>query len=245
MMLTFLGTRGDIDVRTRRHRRHTSTLVSHRRTRVMVDCGADWLRAVERVLPDAIVLTHAHPDHVDGLRQGSSCPVYAPAAVWTAIAGWPIQERHLLPPGTPTNIGGIRFEAFPLDHSVIAPAVGYRITTGQTTVFYAPDVLRIRHAATALEGIGLYVGDGAAIVRPIVRIERRRHTAVGHASIAAQLEWCARTGVPRAVFTHCGRAIVAGPSEVEARVSALGRARQVEAWVAYDGLRMRVRPRAR
>ena len=86
MTLTFLGTRGEIDVRTRRDRRHTSTLVSHGGSHVMIDCGTDWLREVHRLAPDAIVLTHAHPDHVDGLRNGSPCPVYAPPTVWPDCA---------------------------------------------------------------------------------------------------------------------------------------------------------------
>ena len=30
MILTFMGTRGDIEMRTQRHRMHTSLLVSHR-----------------------------------------------------------------------------------------------------------------------------------------------------------------------------------------------------------------------
>jgi phosphoribosyl 1,2-cyclic phosphodiesterase len=240
MTLTFLGTRGEIDVRTRRHRRHTSTLVSNRGSRVMIDCGTDWLREVHRLAPDAIVLTHAHPDHVDGLRNGSPCPVYAPRTVWQAIASWPIDERHRLASRAPIDIGGIQFEAFPLDHSVIAPAVGYRVKACRKTFFYAPDVLRIRNAAAALEDIRLYVGDGATIERPIVRIERRKGVPVGHASIATQLDWCARAGVPRAIFTHCGRAIVAGPTDVERRISDLGRAHHVEAAVADDGLRVRM-----
>jgi phosphoribosyl 1,2-cyclic phosphodiesterase len=150
MTLTFLGTRGNIDVRTRRHRRHTSTLVSDRGNRVMIDCGTDWLREVTRLAPDTIVLTHAHPDHVDGLRNGSPCPVYAPRTVWQAVASWPIDERHRLASRVPVDICGIRFEAFALDHSVIAPAVGYRMTTGGKTAFYAPDVLRIRQMMAAL-----------------------------------------------------------------------------------------------
>jgi phosphoribosyl 1,2-cyclic phosphodiesterase len=240
MTLTFLGTRGEIDLRTRRHRRHTSTLVSNRGSRVMIDCGTDWLGAVHRLAPDAIVLTHAHPDHVDGLRNGSPCPVYGPPTVWQAIASWPIDERHRLASRASAEICGVRFESFTLAHSVIAPAVGYRITDGRRAIFYAPDVLRIRQTMAALRDTDLYVGDGAAIERPIVRIERRKGVPVGHASIAMQLDWCARAGVPRAIFTHCGRAIVAGPRDIEAQIAALGLARHVEARIAGDGLQIRV-----
>jgi phosphoribosyl 1,2-cyclic phosphodiesterase len=240
MTLTFLGTRGNIDVRTRRHRRHTSTLVSNGGKRVMIDCGTDWLWVVHRLAPDAIVLTHAHPDHVDGLRRGSPCPVHAPKAVWQAIGSWSIAERVRLAVRVPVNICGIGFEAFPLDHSVSAPAVGYRVTAGRASVFYAPDVLRIRHTRAALTDLDLYIGDGATIERPIVRRERQRRVAVGHAPIATQLEWCTRAGVPRAIFTHCGRAIVAGPPDVEALVSRLGRARGTHTRIAYDDLRIRL-----
>jgi phosphoribosyl 1,2-cyclic phosphodiesterase len=206
----------------------------------MIDCGTDWLQEVHRLAPDAIVLTHAHPDHVYGLRNGSPCPVYAPSTVWQAITSWPIEERHCLASRASADICGVRFESFTLAHSVIAPAVGYRVTDGRKTIFYAPDVLRIRQTMAALRDTDLYIGDGATIERPIVRIERRKGVPVGHASIATQLDWCARAGVARAIFTHCGRAIVAGRREVEMRISDLGRARHVETAVAEDELRVRL-----
>jgi hypothetical protein len=43
MTLTFLGTRDEIDARTRRHRMHTLLLVSYRAATVMIDCALDWL----------------------------------------------------------------------------------------------------------------------------------------------------------------------------------------------------------
>jgi hypothetical protein len=43
MKLTFLGTRCEIEARTRRHRMYTSLLVSYRTADVMIDCGLDWL----------------------------------------------------------------------------------------------------------------------------------------------------------------------------------------------------------
>src|SRR5229473_2301686 len=93
MNLTFLGTRGEIDARTRRHRMHTSLLVSYRGARVMIDCGLDWLGKFKRVSPSAIVLTHAHPDHAWGLRNGAPCPVYAPQQTWQSLQHYPIEDR--------------------------------------------------------------------------------------------------------------------------------------------------------
>jgi len=75
LRLRFLGTRGEIEVRTHRHRRHSSLLVGYRRSEVMIDCGLDWRDGLAGVRPDAIVLTHAHPDHAAGLRDGAPCPV--------------------------------------------------------------------------------------------------------------------------------------------------------------------------
>ena len=71
MKLTFVGTRGEIEARTRHHRMHTSLVVSYRGADVMIDCGLDWLGKLKRVDPNAIVLTHAHPDHAWGLKRGA------------------------------------------------------------------------------------------------------------------------------------------------------------------------------
>ena len=49
MKLTFIGTRAEIDARTRWHRMHTSLLVSYRTANVMIDAGLDWLGKLKRV----------------------------------------------------------------------------------------------------------------------------------------------------------------------------------------------------
>jgi len=236
MTLTFLGTRGNIDIRSRRHFRHTATMVAHHRARIMIDCGADWLRAAARLQPSAIVVTHAHPDHADGLARGAPCPVYASEHAWEKMRRWPIREARVLRPRTPTKIQGVSFEAFPVEHSIGTPAVGYRVACGRVTIFYVPDVLAIPDLDEAFAGIALYVGDGATPVRPIVR--RRDGVAIGHASVATQIEWCASEGVPRAIFTHCGTAVVRGGRSVEDRVERLGLAHGVAAEVAWDGRRV-------
>ena len=239
MTLTFLGTRGEIEARTRRHRMHTSLLVSYRAAHVMIDCGLDWLGKFERLRPSAIVLTHAHPDHASGLRHGSPCPVHAPQKTWQTLQNCTIQDRHLIKERTPTKICGITFEAFPVEHSILAPAVGYRISAGRALIFYAPDLVFIHERAEALEGVQIYIGDGATITRTFVR--RRGKALIGHSPVRTQLTWCQKEGVPRAIITHCGSEIVNGDErEIAAKLRGIATERGVEVRIAYDGMKVKL-----
>lgn len=201
----------------------------------MIDCGLDWLKMLKSIAPTAIVLTHGHGDHAFGLAGGARCPVYATKETWTLIARYPLEQRRIVKARTPFTIGDVKFEAFRVQHSLRAPAVGYRVSAGRSTFFYVPDLAAIPEQRAALRGIDLYIGDGATIVRSMVRV--RDHALIGHAPILAQLDWCAAEGVPRAIFTHCGSGIVKGDTRrIEARVKTLGRERGVAASVAYDRL---------
>ena len=237
MKLTFLGTRGEIEARTRRHRMHTSLLVSHRAARVMIDCGLDWLGKLKRVDPNAIVLTHAHPDHAWGLKRGAPCPVYAPQKTWQELQLYPIKDRHLIEERTRTKICGITFEAFPVEHSILSPAVGYRVSAGRACIFYAPDLIFIHHRSAALKGVQIYIGDGATITRTFIR--RRGKALIGHSPVRTQLMWCQKEGVHRAIITHCGSEIVAGEErKIFANLRAIAAERGVDVRIAYDGMKV-------
>jgi phosphoribosyl 1,2-cyclic phosphodiesterase len=240
MKLTFLGTRGNIEARSPIHRRHTALLVSYRGRDVMIDCGADWCGRLDEVALRALVVTHAHPDHAQGLEDGAPCPVHATAEAWEAMADWPIAERRLIRPREPVRVEGLTFEAFPVEHSLRAPAVGYRVSAGRAVIFYVPDVVFIREREAALGGVRLYIGDGATLTRPLVR--RRDDHLIGHTPVRTQLTWCQEAGIARAIITHCGSEIVRGDSaEVEARVRAMGEEHGVEASIARDGMTLVLR----
>jgi glyoxylase-like metal-dependent hydrolase (beta-lactamase superfamily II) len=130
-------------------------LLTHRRARLLIGCGADWFGTVAQLRPSAIIITHAHPDHIDGLRRGAWCRVYASAEALTKMRRWPIRHAKRILPRTPVTIDGVVFESFPVEHSVGTPAVGYRITCGRSAIFYVPDVVQNRDPAEALGGIGL------------------------------------------------------------------------------------------
>jgi len=240
MKLIFLGTRGEIEARTWRHRMHTALLVSYRGASVMVDCGLDWLEKFERLHLNAIVLTHAHPDHAWGLKEGAPCPVFAPEKTWRTLKHCKIDDRRLIKERAPTKICGITLQAFAVEHSILAPAVGYRVSAGRACVFYGPDLLFIHDRTAALKDVQVYIGDGATFTRSFVR--KRGNALIGHAAITAQLGWCAKEGVPRAIITHCGSEIVTGDErKLSAKLRAMAAERGVEAAIAYDEMELILR----
>lgn len=237
MKIQFLGTRGFIKERTRRHYRHTTTMLLYRKKKIMIDCGIDWRKKVFALKPDAIVITHAHPDHAWGLTDGTPCPVYATKESWHVMRTFKIEkhDKRIVFPYKPVTICGITFETFPVAHSLRAPGVGYRISVGKKTIFCVHDVVYIEKRKEALNNILLYIGDGATITRPLVR--KRDNILFGHTPISTQLTWCRKEKIPQAIFTHCGSQIVAHDARsVEAKIRALAKERHVRVKVAYDGM---------
>jgi ribonuclease BN (tRNA processing enzyme) len=241
MKLTFLGTRGYIEPRNRRHRRHSSLLVEYYGRRVMVDCGEDWRGLLERVAPHAIVITHAHPDHAFALKSGAPCPVYATAEAWATLGEFPVQDARAMPERELREIEGLKIEAFPVIHSLRAPAVGYRIAAGRVSIFYVPDVIDVEDREAALDAVRIFIGDGASMTRPLVR--RHGDKLFGHTTVRAQLGWCAKAGVPRAIFTHCGSGIVSGDErKLGPQLRRMARRKGVKrAEIAHDGMTLRLR----
>jgi ribonuclease BN (tRNA processing enzyme) len=218
---------------------HSAVVVSGRKGRVLIDCGEDWLSRVRRLSPAAILISHAHDDHAAGLKGGAPCGVYASAEAWSAMAAWPLALRYVVPMKQQFVVAGLLIEAWPVEHSVLAPAVGYRVTSASSRIFYVPDVARLPNPVAALRRVDLYVGDGATLDRPLTR--RRGSVHIGHATIEIQLEWCAAAGVKNALFTHCGSAIVRSePRDIAVALAEMAREHGVRARFAYDGLRMTV-----
>jgi phosphoribosyl 1,2-cyclic phosphodiesterase len=205
---------------------------------MMLDCGADWLGQLDAIHPSAILLTHAHPDHAFGLRNGAPCPVYASADCWRSICSFPIRGREQLPLRKRCQIHGIYVSAWPVVHSLRAPAIGLRIETNGSCLFYVPDVAAISDADMVLRNVQLYIGDGASLSRPILR--RRSGALIGHASIAMQLKWCAEHGIPHAIFTHCGTQIVRGDGRsLRAALNRRAHKYLLTAGFARDGMELR------
>src|SRR4029077_17866753 len=138
---------------------------------------------------------------------------------------------------TPTKFCGITFEAFLVEHSILSPAVGYRVSTGRACIFYTPDLIFIHERTAALKGVQIYIGDGATVTRSFIR--KRGKALIGHSPVRTQLTWCMKEGVPRAIITHSGSEIVTGDEhEISAKIRAMAAERRDDVRIAYDGMKL-------
>src|SRR6056297_1652000 len=96
MKLTFLGTKGYIEPATDLHRMHTTTLVTYRGKSIRIDCGEDWLGRCDETRQQAFFITHCHPDHASGLKDGCDDPVYAAPEAWEEMGEWPIDDQRTI-----------------------------------------------------------------------------------------------------------------------------------------------------
>ena len=85
--LTFLGTRGEIEIRSRRHHRHSALLIVHKKARIMINCGADWLGRLPILAPtqsSSRMLISIMPEGSFMASRARSMPPAKPSACWLA-----------------------------------------------------------------------------------------------------------------------------------------------------------------
>jgi phosphoribosyl 1,2-cyclic phosphate phosphodiesterase len=172
----------------------------------LLDAGVSWI--------DAVVMTHAHADHlhgIDDLRSvnrlmGSAIPLYADARTLAEIESrFGYVFKPVEPPGHfykptvvpheiagPFKIGGVSILPFAQDHG-FSTTLGLRIGG----FAYSTDVTELDDKAfAALEGIELWVVDCL-----------RREPHPTHSHLAKTLSWIARVRPRRAVLTHMDQSL--------------------------------------
>ncbi len=89
-------------------------------------------RSIDPAALDGICITHAHADHISGLRvllKRTGAPVYATQGTADALASQvdgAAERLHIIYPGEPFSVGGLTVQAFSTPHD--APgSVGYTV----------------------------------------------------------------------------------------------------------------------
>ena|SRR5579863_506028 len=201
----------------RNRRRRCSLLVESRGSAVLIDMAPDLRQQLLDVGAgrlDAVLLTHAHADHLHGIDDmrmsnqltGRPIPLYAGAdtlaevehrfgyALRPVMPGRPVYRPAL----TPYEIGG----AFTAAGMPVVPFVqshGYSTTTGFRIgrLAYSTDVVELDEAAfAALAGVELWIVDC---------LRRQPHPT--HSHLAKTLAWIERVRPRRAVLTHMDQSL--------------------------------------
>lgn len=195
------------------HRRsRASVLVQENGAALLIDASQDFRQQmlanrVRRI--DAVLLTHAHADHIYGLpdirsycrQRGGAIDVYASQETLEALylafdyvfnppaqvgGGIPSLRTHLL--AAPREIAGLPVIPIPVEHGPLVGCQGYRIGG----VAYLPDLKVIPPESVALlEGLDL-------LVLNCLRI--RPHAS--HLSLVESVEYAERLAPKRCLFTH-------------------------------------------
>lgn len=200
----------------RNRRRRCSLLVESRDAVLLIDTSPDLREqlldaGVARL--DAVLLTHAHADHLHGIDDiriinrliGKALPLYASPEALAEVAqrfGYallPAPEKPLYRPalvGTPIDgpftAAGIPIVPFAQDHGYTT-SLGFRIGP----FAYSTDVTELdERAFAALAGIELWVVDCM-----------RREPHPTHSHLAKTLAWIDRVRPRRAILTHMDQSL--------------------------------------
>lgn len=207
--LHFYGTKGYVEESSPAHSGHSAFTIESDGFRLLCDFGENRKGMLAAIRPDAVFVSHGHPDHCWGLEEGTRAPVYASEITHSLIAKFPVGERVVLEPGRRIRVGPFRLTAYPVVHSVRCPCVAARLEISGRVLVYSGDIVALERPEEALADAEIYVGDGSTLKGSLVR----RHPGgalLGHTTVRAQLGWLSKHGVPRAVFSHFGK----GPIEM-------------------------------
>lgn len=199
-----------------RRTRSCLALVVGRKT-ILFDAGPDIKYQLRkyRLKPDAIFISHWHPDANYGLRYLSKNDIEIFAEKLNNV-------RH----GIPIKVTGVRVLPFRVVHSKIAPYTGYKVLLNAkrytlNAFAYITDMASTAGIRKHIRNCDILFADGSILKRNLG----------GHLSIINQLKIYKNWRLKKVIFTHIGHDTLPHEDLVK-----YVKGRYKNADVAYDGL---------
>ena len=233
--LTFLGTRAEIEEKTENHYYHSSLLLQafHPHPfRLLIDYGHIHSYDLSILRPDAMLITHAHPDHyIWAIEEiNHAVPVFLTTQTLDYGKFSPVCPQIFIPYRS-FSLGPFQILPYRVIHSIHCPAVGFKIQLPDNkALVYNPDLVDIIAKENILPDVDYYIGDGSTIQTNLVR--RKKEMFYGHTRISTQINWCKKYGIENSIFTHIGKDTL----NKEEHFSEI----YPEAILAYDGMKLTV-----
>lgn len=206
--LTFLGTRAEIEEKTENHYYHSSLLLQAFEPdpyRLMIDYGCIHPYDLSIVKPDALLITHAHPDHyIWTVEEANSVtPVYLTRETLDYGKFVPVHP-HVFYAYQAFSLGPFQIFPYRVIHSIHCTAVGFKVYLPDDQILlYNPDLIDIIGKEEILPDVDYYIGDGSTIQANLVR--KKGEMLYGHTRIPTQINWCKKYKIENILFTHIGK----------------------------------------
>lgn len=200
MRLKFLGTKGEIEEEALKHKYNSSLLIEEQGFRLLVDHGL-LSKKLTKIKPEAILITHAHPDHFVWLKKDEDYQgkIYVTPETEKLVKFK--KNFEIIKINQWFKLGPFKIFAYPVAHSLIAPALGFKIKNSRTLI-YNPDLI-VMEDKEVLKNVDLYIGDGSSVRSNLVR--RRDDKFFGHTRMKTQINWCKQYRINNVIFTHLGK----------------------------------------
>lgn len=230
--IRILGTRGEIEETAPYHSRHSGVLLDGR---LLLDLGEpEFLDA----RPEAVLITHLHPDHAYFVRAGTApppagVPIFAPESrpgfALTVLDG-------------PAVIAGYEVRPIPTHHSLKVASQAYLVSDGAAKILYTGDMIWINKDYHPLfEGLDLVITE-ASFIRPggLVKKDPATGKIYGHRGVP-DLVHLFKPYCRRIVLVHFGAWFYKDVRAARREVRRLGRENGVVLEAARDGREIVVR----
>lgn len=228
MKLKFLGTKGEIEEESPKHKYNSSLLITEKNFKLLIDHGF-LSKKLSKIRPDAILITHGHPDHFVWLKEDEDYQGKIYLTSETEKAAKFKKNFVIIKVNHWFKVGPFKIFAYKVAHSLIAPAVGYKIKNSKTLI-YNPDLI-VMKGKNVLKDVDLYIGDGSSVRSNLVR--RRDSQLFGHTRMTTQINWCRKFGITKVIFTHLGKeALKIGDKKLEKMLAQ----ENMNVKIAYDGM---------
>ena len=231
LSVTVLGSSG---AWPERGRACSGFLVRHREFHLVLDLGYSTLANAEKHLPpekiDAVIVTHAHPDHYLDLHplfraryfsksKPPPLPLFAPAGVFERLLQLeePVGEEtfrrtfrfHEITPGDSFRIGPFRVSTRSLPHYV--PNAGIRLEADGLALAYTGDTGPSPEVAALADDADLFIAEATNRGDPS-RFDPRYHLTAGEAG-----EYAESARARRLLLTHFWPGLARSSALAEAR----------------------------
>jgi len=210
MKLVFLGTRGEIEEKSKVINKQSGLLINLDNTKLLIDIGE---KEFLNTRPDYILITHSHPDHLFIAREKEGsinipivCNEFTKKEYGVYFKKVLLNKRNKI---VTRKLKTLKVISYPVLHSKKAPAIGY-IIIGSRKIVIPGDVLSVKKAIRDKywKNADIYIGDGSFLTRDMVRRDKKTGDLYGHSSMIRQIKWCRDANIPIAIFRHYGSEIV-------------------------------------